>query len=105
MQNNIKVITIDGCPRCKQVKEQLQLANIEFYEIDCENNATFCDDLESTSKQDMYPMIMVQQNGETFLIHTTDKLEELGKTILHHRDFYRKPTFTIEDMVNTLKTI
>lgn len=103
--SKIKVITLEGCPKCKELKDTLAKEGINFHEIDCENNPTFCDNLESISKQETYPMIMVHHDGEVFLIHTTNNSEELGKTIGSGKDYYRLPVFSVQNMVQTLKNI
>lgn len=103
--NSIKVITLEGCNRCKELKDLLAKEGINFHEIGCEDNPTFCDNLELISKQEVYPMIMIHHEGETFLIHTTDKNDELGQTIGSGKDYYRKPVLTVQNMVQTLKNI
>jgi glutaredoxin len=101
--NSLKLVTLTGCPKCKELKELLKKSNTFFQEVSCEQDPTFCDNLEAMSSQDHYPMALIEASEKIILIHTTEDSKELGKTIPIDKNFFRIPVYGMENMSTTIK--
>lgn len=61
----IKIYILEGCDKCKKLKSTLDKLNIKYNCITCEESPNACDQIESITGVDMYPIVDL---GKTFYI-------------------------------------
>jgi glutaredoxin len=77
----IKILILEGCNKCKKLKESLDSSNVEYATIVCKDDTPICDEVEDLTGIYQYPMaIYVDDFGSiTNVFYVTDKYEDVGK--------------------------
>ena len=77
----IKVLILEGCSRCKKMKEALDENKIEYLTIVCEDDTSFCDEVEDLTGVYQYPMVVHNNDfgSITDIFYVTDKYDHVGK--------------------------
>lgn len=55
----VKLLVLDGCSRCKALKNKLDYLKTSFTYINCDDDPEICDHVEELSGVNMYPMAIV----------------------------------------------
>ena len=77
----IRLFVLEGCTKCKKLKEALDEKGIEYNKVECDDDSTICDDLEDLTGIFQYPMLAhVDDLGSiTNVLYITDKYNQVGK--------------------------
>ena len=77
----IKLLILDGCNKCKAVKEALDKKGIEYTTIVCEDDTPICDEVEDLTGVYQYPMVIhTDEFGSiTDIFYITDEYDKIGK--------------------------
>lgn len=77
----IKLLILDGCNKCKKVKEALDKKGIEYSTIVCEDDTSICDEVEDLTGIYQYPMVLhTDEFGSiTDIFYITDEYDKIGK--------------------------
>ena len=77
----IKILILEGCNKCKKLKEALDNSNIEYTTIVCEDDTPICDEVEDLTGVYQYPMVVhTDEFGSiTDIFYVTDNYEDVGK--------------------------
>lgn len=63
MSKNIIVFTMEGCPWCQKLKEQLDKKGIVYESRDIAEYATMYDNFVKITKSDLLPAILIGKNA------------------------------------------
>ena len=81
MINNLTVVTLDGCEFCNKFKGILNNENIRFKELVCDKDPGFCNDVESYTGCDMYPMVIINtSSGLRITMCLTNDYQKINTT-------------------------
>ena len=77
----IKLLILDGCNKCKKVKEALDKKGIEYSTIVCEDDTSICDEVEDLTGVYQYPMIIHTDEFGSIkdIFYITDEYDKIGK--------------------------
>ncbi|MFA5855820.1 MAG: glutaredoxin domain-containing protein [Candidatus Pacearchaeota archaeon] len=75
--NKIITYTLSWCPHCKELKDYLSEENIEYEDIDVENNEDAAEDIIEKTGQDGFPIILI--NEEVLIGFDKKKLNKILK--------------------------
>jgi len=77
----IKILILEGCNKCKKLKEALDGSNIKYTTIVCEDDTPICDEVEDLTGVYQYPMVVhTDEFGSiTDIFYVTDNYDEVGK--------------------------
>ena len=77
----IKILILEGCNKCKKLKEALDNSNIQYATIVCEDDTPICDQVEDLTGVYQYPMVVhTDEFGSiTDIFYVTDNYEDVGK--------------------------
>jgi len=77
----IKLLVLEGCNKCKSLKESLDTKGIEYSTIICEDDTPICDEVEDLTDIYQYPMVLhTDQFGSiTDIFYITDEYDKIGK--------------------------
>jgi glutaredoxin len=98
----MKIAILDGCNKCENYLNKLEEANIVYEEIDCndDTNCKKCDELESISSCDMYPMTIIDNNTIFCLSNDFEKLGKLHNVNNKYNVVY---CHSIDNMLSIVK--
>ena len=76
-----KLLILEGCNKCKKLKEELDSNGIEYSLVVCNDSTTICDEVEDLTGVYQYPMIVYIDNfgSITDIFYVTDKYDHVGK--------------------------
>jgi hypothetical protein len=78
---NLTIATLDGCNFCNKFKDLLLSERIKFKELVCDKDPGFCDNLESYTSCDLYPMaILDTSSGLHITMCLTNDYQQINKT-------------------------
>lgn len=102
---NIKVVTLEGCDKCRSFKEELTKANILYDFTTCEKNGEICDSLESATNSAHYPMVMLSKsNNEVFeIIFLAEKHSQLAEGAKSSGGITYIPMYSTDNILNYVK--
>ncbi len=77
----IKILILEGCNKCKKLKEALDDSGIKYATIVCEDDTPICDQVEDLTGVYQYPMVVhTDEFGSiTDIFYVTDNYEDVGK--------------------------
>lgn len=84
--NEIKVIGLTDCAKCKELRSKLESKNINYTFTDCDANsecAGLCDYLENITGEYKYPMVILIKPDKKEILYLSDV-----KNIAHMKDNY-----------------
>ena len=65
MDKIVILFTMDGCPYCVQMKEQLKESNIDFFERDIDEHSEEYDMFVEITEKEYVPAFMVVESPDT----------------------------------------
>jgi glutaredoxin len=78
---NLTIATVEGCNYCNKFKNLLLSENIKFKEVVCNSNDRLCDDLESKTGCDLYPMSIIDSDtGLKIIACITSEYQKINTT-------------------------
>lgn len=77
----IQLLVLEGCSKCKKVKESLDAKGIDYTTIICKEDTAICDEVEDLTGVYQYPMVLhTDKFGSiTDIFYITDEYEKVGK--------------------------
>lgn len=100
----IKLLILEGCNKCKKVKESLDENKIEYSILVCDNDTPICDEVEDLTGVYQYPMILnTNEYGDiTSIFYVTDKYDEVGKLRNLSNEVTGLGFYSIEQLISYL---
>lgn len=85
MSKKIKLYTLEGCKKCKYIKDSLTKM-VYFEEVMCEQDGKSCDRVETEYGCEIYPVVEIISNAtavgsvdkEIDVVYCVDRVEDLG---------------------------
>jgi glutaredoxin len=94
MEKHVAVFTMKGCPFCDMMKNQLKEHNIDFIEMDIDENEEEYDIFSKITENEFVPAFMLMEiEGEeqnTNLFAPGRDYEEISDGVKIIREFYSK---------------
>lgn len=108
MNHKIIVVTLEGCSKCLKLKKLLQDNSISYKEVSCSNDPELCDELESYTKNALYPILVLKDtiSNKSTILHSSLDFKGINNTIAINNNLERIPAINTEDLFkNLLKLI
>ena len=117
MKTKLTLYTLSGCKKCLHLKELLDVEQIAYDEVLCDNNnnSIKCDNLEIEVDCNFYPMAILTKKiekdkggyfvyaEERLVIHYCTRYDELLIKIKINNDYLAMRVHTNADMVELIK--
>ena len=102
---NIKVITLDGCNKCRIFKEALTKASIKYDITTCDKNSDICDSLESITNSSHYPMVVLSNENNKILeiIFTAENHSQLAEGAKNSGGILYVPMYSTDNILDYVK--
>lgn len=78
----ITVLTLKGCDVCKNFIGALDKANIEYINVDADENDTLADHVESLTETNTYPIVIFEKPTQTAYLFKAEDATKLGSSIV-----------------------
>ena len=77
----IKLLILEGCNKCKKIKEALDTKGIEYTTTICEDDTPICDEVEDLTVVYQYPMVLQTDEFGSIkdIFYITDEYDKIGK--------------------------
>ena len=77
----IKLLLLEGCKKCKKLKDELDSNGIQYGLIVCDQDTAICDEVEDLTGMYQYPIIIYTNDfgSITNIFYVTDKFDDIGK--------------------------
>ena len=77
----IKILILEGCNKCKKLKEALDDSRIKYETIVCKEDTAICDEVEDLTGVYQYPMVVHTDDFGyiTNIFYVTDNYDHVGK--------------------------
>jgi len=107
MKNNIVLVTLSGCSKCKKLIEILNTNQIKFIEVPCDKDPGMCDQLEKITGKSHYPMAVIKDLTKNldYIYFTSFDYNELGKERIVDEKVRAVPFFSQEEILKKIKNI
>ena len=101
----IKLVTLEGCGRCENLKSRMLKERINYYFTTCEENPGNCDNLEALVGEANYPMILLtNSSGAIFeVLFIANSYERLSEGAKNSGDILCIPNHSIDNMIIYVK--
>lgn len=101
----IKIVTLEGCNRCANLKELFLKSGIKYHFSTCEEDPDNCDSLEALVNEIAYPMVLLSNSsGEVFeVLYITQSYEKLKEGKKIQGDITCIPYHSIDDITFYVK--
>lgn len=100
----IIVLTLKGCDVCKNFIGALDKANVEYINIDADENDTLADHVESLTGTNTYPIVALEKPTQTAYLYKADNNNQLGSHIVGSNEMVIG-CFNTDTMLETLFTL
>lgn len=101
---SVLLLILNGCNKCKKLKESLEIENISTHSIDCDNDPSICDDLENQTNTSTYPMALTEHGSLEMIHYIAESYEDLKNKDVIKNNYILKPYASLELMIENLKT-
>lgn len=71
----IKIYVLEGCDKCKKLKSTLDKLSIKYKCVTCEESPNDCDQIESITGVDMYPIVDLNKS----ILYIAENYSDIGK--------------------------
>jgi hypothetical protein len=77
----IKILSIDTCKRCINLKESLNKKGIFYISEDCSGDNSVCDAIENLTNTELYPIVLIMESNTKInhIVFLTTDYNRLGK--------------------------
>ena len=95
-------LVLDGCSKCQSLKNKLGYFNNSFKFYSCDGENPLCDDAETLTGVDSYPMTLVLDinNNIEQIVYFTDEYDKVGKKIELTKGVKGYPVYSVDQMVD-----
>ena len=100
----IIVLTLKGCDVCKNFIGALDKANVEYVNVDADENDTLADHVESLTRTNTYPIVALEKPTQTAYLYKADNSDQLGSHIVGSNEMVIG-CFNADVMLETLFTL
>lgn len=97
--DKIKLLLLEGCKVCENLKNELNKKNIYYdYQI-CESDTEICDSIEDITGCSKYPIVLKLNNSIIKEInYITDNYEEIGKSKFYNNRIKLNMFYSIDKL-------
>lgn len=97
----IKALLIKGCPKCENLKKQLEENKINYIETYCEDDESICDYVESLIDSYEYPIILNVNSKQEIkeIFYRTDKYSRLKETKVSNATINALGFYSIDELI------
>ena len=99
----IKLLLLEGCNRCENLKDQLDKKGINYdYEV-CKSDTELCDSIEDMIGCSSYPIVLKLNglyNVIEEVVYITDDYEEVGKSKFYTNKIKLNMVHSIDSLLN-----
>ena len=76
----VTILVLEGCTRCGALKNKLAILNNSFKYIPCDGDSEFCDEVETLSGVDRYPIVVVTDIKDKIssILYITEDYNKIG---------------------------
>jgi glutaredoxin len=100
--NKIKLLLLEDCKRCKNLKDHLNKKGIDYdYEV-CKSDTEICDSIEDMIGCSNYPIVLKLNSLYNIIeevAYITDNYEEVGKTKLYNDRIKLNMFYSIDKLI------
>lgn len=100
--NNLTLVVINGCDKCKKLSETLNKFSIQYNKISCDESPSFCDLLESITKTCTYPILLLETFEGNILYYVAEKADQLKLNNTKKGIYILKPYATLDGMIQAI---
>ena len=100
--NNLTLVLIEGCDRCKKVSETLNKFSIQYNKISCNEASAFCDALESIAETCTYPILLLETSEGNIIYYVAEKADQLKLNNTKKGIYTLKPYATLDGMIQAI---
>lgn len=97
----IKVLVLDGCSYCEELKEELEAIGLQPMYLDANKETQLADYVEAILDTLNYPIIKIEQPVDTYFLFRPNKLKQVGKVSIGLNN-YKIGCLSINDMVKNV---
>ena len=100
--SKVKFLVLEGCSKCKALKNKLNYFGNSFKYYPCDGADDFCDKIESLTGVETYPMMVVFDinNNIKEVLYFTEDYNKVGKKIQLAEGVTGFPVYSIDQMVD-----
>lgn len=95
----LEVYLLDGCDKCKKLKTTLDRLKIEYDAVPCEEYPNMCDNIESVTGVDMYPMV----NLDGKIHYIAENYSDIGKTKVISEQLTTLGMYSIDNIIDAIQ--
>jgi len=101
----IKILTIEGCNKCEQLKTFLKKSELSYIEIHCESNSKDCDAAERITSSHNYPIVILEQEltHKKEYIYEETNYDRLRPSVIMSENITVMPTYSVDGIVSRIK--
>jgi glutaredoxin len=99
MKNKLEVYILKGCDKCKKLKATLDSSKIDYDSIPCEEYPNMCDNIESITGVDSYPIVNLYGK----ILYIAEKHSDIGKIKVLSENLSTKGMYSIDNIIDAIK--
>ena len=99
--NSITLVTLERCPLCKELREELDKKEVRYKVIEAESNSAYCDKLEESLKISNYPIAFVDDNKYVYYYCLVSDYNDIKVEKISPKA-YLVGCYSVADMIDNL---
>ena len=96
---NLQIYILEGCDKCKKLKNTLDSLKIEYEATPCEDYPNMCDNIEDITGVDSYPIVNLE--GKIFYI--AENYSDINKIIIISENISTMGMYSIDNIIDAIK--
>ena len=95
----VQIYILEGCDKCKKLKDTLDSLKIEYEATPCEQYPNMCDNIEDITGVDSYPMA----NLDGKILYIAEKYSDINKIKLISENISTMGMYSIDNIIDAIK--